>query len=50
MWDFLSGGPRAIDEIAQHLAMAVPQLAGVLLSLELARAVRKLPGNRYERA
>jgi hypothetical protein len=29
--------------------MPVAELAGLLMMLELKRAVRRLPGNRYER-
>jgi DNA processing protein len=50
VWELLGGGPRAIDEIARQLALGVPQLSGVLLGLEMRRVVRRLPGNRYERA
>ncbi len=49
VWDFLAERPRALDEMAQHLRMSVPQLSGLLLTLEMKRAVRRLPGNRYER-
>lgn len=48
IWDFLSDGPRYGDELAQHLGIAVPDLARALLGLEMRRAVRRLPGNRYE--
>jgi DNA processing protein len=49
VWDFLEGGPRAVDEMAQHLVLGVPQLSGVLMMLEMRKVVRRLPGNRYER-
>jgi DNA processing protein len=49
VWEFLGSGSRAVDELAQHLRMAVPSLSGLLLTLEMKRAVRRLPGNRYER-
>jgi DNA processing protein len=49
VWEFLSGGTRSVDELAQHLGVGVPQLSGVLMSLEMKRVVRRLPGNRYER-
>jgi len=49
LWDFLADGPRHIDEMAQRLGVAVPQLAGALLMLEMKKGVRRLPGNRYER-
>lgn len=49
VWEFLAGQPRHLDEMAQQLGMAVPQLSGALLMLEMRKAVRRLPGNRYER-
>jgi DNA processing protein len=49
VWDFLAGPPRYQDEIVQHLGIAVPQLAGALLTLEMKKLVRRRPGNRYER-
>ena len=50
VWDFLEGGARSVDEVARHVAMAIPALSGVLMMMEMNRAVRRLPGNRYERA
>ena len=50
VWDFLAGGARHLDEMAQHLGLGVPQLAGTLTLLEMGKAVRRLPGNRYERS
>jgi hypothetical protein len=35
--------------MAQQLSLGVPQLSGVLMMLEMRKAVRRLPGNRYER-
>jgi DNA processing protein len=49
IWDFLAEQPRHLDEMVQQLAMTVPQLAACLLTLEMKRVVRRLPGNRYER-
>lgn len=49
LWDFLADGPRHGDELAQHLGVGVPQVTGALLTLEMRKAVRRLPGNRYER-
>jgi DNA processing protein len=50
IWEFLAQQPRHLDEMAQQLALTVPQLAASLLTLEMKRVVRRLPGNRYERA
>jgi DNA processing protein len=49
VWDFLADGPRHLDEMVQQLRLSVSQLSGLLLTLELKKAVRRLPGNRYER-
>jgi DNA processing protein len=49
VWEFLAGPARHLDEIAQQLGMGVPPLTGALLTLEMKKAVRRLPGNRYER-
>jgi DNA processing protein len=49
VWEFLGGGSRTVDEVARHLGMAVGQLSGVLLTLEMKKVVKRLPGNRYER-
>jgi DNA processing protein len=49
LWEFLAGQPRHLDEIVQQLGLGVPQLSGILLTLEMKKIVRRLPGNRYER-
>src|SRR5206468_2389059 len=49
VWDLLAEQPRHLDELAQQLKLGIPQLSGALLTLEMKRAVRRLPGNRYER-
>lgn len=49
LWEFLADGPRHVDEMAQGLALTVPQLSGPLLVLEMKKVLRRLPGNRYER-
>ena len=50
VWDFLAGGVRTVDELAQHLGLTAPQLGAALMMMEMKRAVRRLPGSRYERA
>jgi DNA processing protein len=50
IWGLLEGGPVLMDEIAQRTGLEVAALAGVLMMLEIRRVVRRLPGNRYERA
>jgi DNA processing protein len=49
IWEFLGNEPRHLDEIVQSLGVSVPRLTGLLLTLEMKRIVRRLPGNRYER-
>ncbi|MBY0524910.1 MAG: DNA-processing protein DprA [Gemmataceae bacterium] len=49
IWEFLADQPRHLDEITQHLAMPVAPLTTALFTLEMQKAVRRLPGNRYER-
>jgi DNA processing protein len=46
---FLQERPRHVDEMAQQLGFSVPQIAGALMALEMKKAVRRLPGNQYER-
>jgi DNA processing protein len=49
LWEALAEGPRHLDELVQRLGLAVPQAATALLMLEMKKAARRLPGNRYER-
>ena len=49
VWEFLAEQPRHLDEMVQRLSLSVPQLSTALMMLEMKRAVRRLPGNRYER-
>ncbi len=49
IWEFLQDRPRQLDEMVQQLGVAVPQIAGVLLTMEMKKLVRRLPGNQYER-
>jgi DNA processing protein len=49
IWDFLAGGARSVDEMAQQLALGVGQLTTPLMLLEMRKVVRRLPGSRYER-
>jgi DNA processing protein len=50
VWDFLAGGVKTVDELAQQLALTSPQLGAALMMMEMRRVVRRLPGNRYERS
>ncbi|HKI35427.1 MAG TPA: DNA-processing protein DprA [Gemmataceae bacterium] len=49
LWEFLGEGARHLDEMAQRLGLPVPPLTGALLTMEMKKLVRRLPGNRYER-
>ncbi len=49
LWEALAEGPRHLDELVQRLGLAVPQATTALLMLEMKKAARRLPGNRYER-
>jgi DNA processing protein len=49
VWNALAGGTRHIDQLAQELRLAIPDLSRTLMQLELKRAVKRLPGNQYER-
>jgi DNA processing protein len=49
IWDFLEEGPRHVDEMAQQLALGIPEISRNLLMLEMKKLVRRLPGNQYER-
>jgi DNA processing protein len=49
IWDFLGDSPRHLDEMVQALGIEAGPLSGNLLMLEMKKAVRRLPGNRFER-
>ncbi len=48
VWAALAGTKHA-DELSRELAIPPGELAGVLLRLEMKKAVRRLPGNQWER-
>lgn len=49
IWEFLQEQPRHIDEMVQQLNLPLAQLSGALLTLEMQKAIQRLPGNKYER-
>src|SRR5262249_36770560 len=49
VWEYLSQGSRHLDEMVQQLGLGVGALSGLLLTMEMKKVVRRLPGNRYER-
>jgi DNA processing protein len=48
LWDSLEG-TRTIDELCRHLGKSMGELASLLMTMEIRRLVRRLPGNVYER-
>jgi DNA processing protein len=50
IWDFLAGGAKTVDEMAQQLGLAAQQLGAGLMMMEMKRVVKRLPGNRYQRS
>lgn len=49
VWEALAGGPLFVDELGSRTGLGPAELSRVLFQMELARAARKLPGNRVER-
>jgi DNA processing protein len=49
VWELLAEQPRHGDEIVQALQWPAAKVSTTLLSLEMKRAIRRLPGNRFER-
>lgn len=48
IWDLLTEACH-LDQLVQRLGLAVPQISGALMMMEMKKAVRRLPGNRYVR-
>jgi DNA processing protein len=49
IWDTLAGGAQPFDVLVRTTGLPVAHLQGVLMSLEIKRAIRRLPGNLVER-
>jgi DNA processing protein len=49
IWDRLAEQSLHVDDIARHLGLSPPQAAAALMAMEMKKAIRRLPGNRYER-
>jgi DNA processing protein len=49
VWDMLADGPRHVDTMTQQLGLPVPELTRTLMTLEMKKVLRRLPGNQYER-
>lgn len=48
IWEILTEACH-LDQLVQRLGLAVPQVSGALMMMEMKKVVRRLPGNRYER-
>lgn len=48
IWEMLTATCH-LDQLVQQLGLSVPQVSGALMMMEMKKAVRRLPGNRYER-
>jgi DNA processing protein len=48
--ELLVSEPRHLDDLVAGLGLSVPRLSHLLMSMEMKKLVRRLPGNRYERA
>jgi DNA processing protein len=49
VWEALGTESRHIDELARTLHMPASTLAALLLTMEMKKCIRRLPGNRFER-
>lgn len=49
IWDALNDGPLFIDQLAQRLGLAIPDISKALTMLELKRLIVRRPGNQVER-
>ena len=49
LWELVAE-PKHLDDIVQSLGLSVPKVIGLLLTLEMKKIIRRLPGNRYERS
>jgi len=48
IWEFLME-TQNVDDLARHVGLTTANISGVLMSLELKKIIRRLPGNLYER-
>ncbi|NBO91961.1 MAG: DNA-protecting protein DprA [Planctomycetia bacterium] len=49
VYELLEQGTRSVDDLAQSSGLSVAKLSGLLLTMQLKKLVRQLPGNRYEK-
>ena len=49
LWDLLKLQPQHVDDLARQANRPIHVVTGALMMLEMKKAVRRLPGNLYER-
>jgi DNA processing protein len=49
IWECLSEQSRQIDELVRHVGQPVPQVTSALMTLEMKKVIKRLPGNSYQR-
>jgi DNA processing protein len=49
IWECLSEQTRQIDELVRHVGQPVPQVTSALMTLEMKKVIKRLPGNSYQR-
>jgi len=49
IWELLKEQPKHADDLARLLSRPIHEVAGSLMMLEMKKAIKRLPGNRYER-
>ena len=49
LWELVKEQPQHVDELARQLKRPIHEVTGALMMLEMKKAVRRLPGNLYER-
>lgn len=49
LWEALAA-PRHMDELARELGLPVSEVSVAVMKLEMKKAIRRLPGNQFERA
>jgi DNA processing protein len=49
LWELLKQQPQHVDDLARQANRSIHEVTGALMMLEMKKAVRRLPGNLYER-
>jgi DNA processing protein len=49
LWELLKQQPQHVDDLARQANRPIHEVTGALMMLEMKKAVRRLPGNLYER-